>query len=144
MWQICRGAIFHGSAAAGREAALGANLRAFAPAIIWAATVWIAGGLQSTTSLPSVPGLDKVAHFGMYGVLGFLLARGWLAADWRGTWLLPVLIALLLGMADELRQRSVPGRSAEVADWVADVAGAATGVFIAMRLARRGRIEDSA
>lgn len=123
---------------------MGADLRAFAPAVIWAVAVWIAGGLQSTSSLPSVQGLDKVAHFGMYGVLGFLLARGWLTAGWRGPWLLPVLMAVLLGVADELRQRAVPGRSAEVADLIADVAGASTGVFIALRLARRRRIEDSA
>jgi VanZ family protein len=122
---------------------LRAALRAFAPALIWAAAVWTAGGLESTPSLPTVRGIDKVAHFVMYGVLGFLLARGWLAMRWRGAWLLPVLIALMLGAADELRQRSVPGRSAEVADWIADVAGAAAGVLIALRIGRRRPDSDS-
>ena len=120
-------------------------LRAFAPALIWAAAVWTIGGMQSTPSVPGGLGLDKVAHFTMYGVLGFLLARGWAAVGWRrGAWLLPVLIALLLGIADELRQRSLPGRSADVADWVADLSGASTGVFIALRVARRGRIRNRA
>lgn len=120
-------------------------LRAFAPALVWAAAVWTVGGMDSTPSLPTGLGLDKVAHFGMYGVLGFLLARGWSAVGWRrGAWLLPLLIAVLLGVADELRQRSLPGRSAEVADWLADLAGASTGVFIAMRMGRRRRIEDRA
>lgn len=120
------------------------SLRAFAPALIWAAAVWMIGGMESTPSLPSGYGLDKVAHFTMYGVLGFLLARGWASVGWRGGWLLPVLIALLLGIADELRQSRLPGRSAEAADWVADLAGASAGVFIALRMARRRRINDRA
>jgi VanZ family protein len=119
-------------------------VRAFAPALIWAAVVWIIGGLQSTPSVPGGVGLDKAAHFLMYGVLGFLLARGWSAVRWRGPWLVPVAIALLMGVADELRQRTVPGRSADVADWVADVSGASAGVFIALRMTRRRRIEDRA
>lgn len=123
---------------------MGASLRAFAPALLWAAAVWTVGGMESTPSIPSVRGLDKVAHFAMYGVLGFLLARGWSKVGWRGAWLLPALFALLLGMADELRQRSVPGRSADPFDWVADVSGASTGVFIALRMARRRRIHDKA
>ena len=117
---------------------------AFAPAVVWAVGVWIIGGLESTPSMPSGIGLDKVAHFTMYGVFGFLLTRGWLTVGWRGAWVLPVGIALLLGMADELRQLSVPGRSGAVADWVADVAGASAGAYIAMRMARRQRIDDRA
>ena len=121
---------------------MGRNIRAFAPAIVWAAAVWIIGGLEDTPSVPGGLGLDKLAHFGMYGVLGFLLARGWIVSGWRGAWLLPVAVALLLGIADEQRQRTVPGRSADVLDWLADVSGASVGVFIALRMARRQRPDD--
>ncbi|MGH7448425.1 MAG: VanZ family protein [Longimicrobiales bacterium] len=120
------------------------SVRALAPALIWAAAVWTVGGLETTPSVPAGLGLDKAAHFAMYGVLGFLLARGWSAASWRGAWLLPIAIALLLGVADELRQRTVPGRSGEVADWLADVGGASAGVYLALRIARRQRIDDRA
>ncbi|HEX2165851.1 MAG TPA: VanZ family protein [Longimicrobiales bacterium] len=118
------------------------SVRAFAPALIWAAAVWMIGGMESTPDVPGGFGLDKVAHFTMYGVLGFLLARGWSAVGWRGAWLLPALIALLLGVADERRQSALPGRTADVADWVADLSGASTGVFIALRMARRRRNDD--
>src|SRR5690606_23652624 len=87
------------------------SLRAFAPALAWAAAVWLIGGMQDTPSVRSGLGLDKVAHFTMYGVLGFLLARGWLAARGRRWWPITLLLPLLLGPADEMRQRSVPGRS---------------------------------
>jgi VanZ family protein len=115
------------------------SLRAFAPALIWAAAVWMIGGMESTPSVTGGRGLDKAAHFAMYGVLGFLLSRAWTAVGWRGAGLLPMVVAALLGLADELRQRSLPGRSGEVADWIADVGGASAGVFIAMRMARRRR-----
>lgn len=118
------------------------NLLAFAPAIVWAVVVWTIGGLEQTPSVPTGLGLDKLAHFTMYGILGFLLARGWIASGWRGAWLLPIAVALVLGMADERRQRSLPGRSADVMDWIADVSGASVGVFIALRVARRQRLDD--
>lgn len=113
------------------------NVRAFAPALIWAAAVWLIGGMESTPSVPGGLGLDKAAHFTMYGILGVLLARGWLQVGWRGGWLVPVLLASLLGLADELRQAGLPGRTADTMDWLADIGGAATGVFIALRIMRR-------
>jgi VanZ family protein len=98
--------------------------------------VWVVGGLGTTPSLGSGIGLDKVAHFAIYGLLALLLARAWLAVRWPGTAALPFLLAVLMGGADELRQRSVPGRSAEIADWIADSLGAAVGVAYGLRRAR--------
>jgi VanZ family protein len=142
LWPDCSRAIFPGSTATGQAGVVRRNIVAFAPAIVWAAAVWIIGGLEDTPSVPGGLRLDKLAHFAMYGVLGFLLARGWIASGWRGAWLLPVAVALLLGLADEQRQRSVPGRSADVMDWIADVSGASAGVFIALRMARRQRPDN--
>lgn len=118
------------------------SLRAFAPALVWAAAVWFIGGMTKTPSVASGLGLDKVAHFTMYGMLGFLLARGWSATGRPRWWPAALLLALLLGLADEIRQRSVPGRSSEAADWIADGAGASLGVYIALRMARRQRSTD--
>lgn len=142
LWLHHRHAIIHGSTQLGPAGVVRHRIIAFAPAFVWAVAVWTIGGLEQTPSVPRGLGLDKVAHFLMYGVLGFLLARGWIASGWRGAWLLPVAAALLLGAADELRQRSVPGRSADVMDWMADVAGATAGVFIALRMSRRQRLDD--
>jgi VanZ family protein len=55
----------------------------------------------------------------------------------RPAWPWLLLFALLLGVTDELRQAQIPERSAELADWVADALGAATGFLIAVRIARR-------
>ncbi|HUF50943.1 MAG TPA: VanZ family protein [Longimicrobiales bacterium] len=113
-----------------------ASTRAFTPALAWAAVVWIVGGLDNTPSVPAGLALDKLAHFAMYGFLGWLLGRGWSSAHRpaRG-WL--IAAALLLGLADEARQALNPRRSAEAADFAADAAGVIAGFSFALRGRRR-------
>lgn len=117
------------------------SLRAFAPAIVWAAVVWTIGGLDSVPGVPVVPHIDKAGHFAMYGVLGFLAGRGWIAAGTRAGQWWPILLVLAMAAADEYRQSLSATRSAEFADWVADTAGAGCGFFLALRNAR-GRCND--
>ena len=87
------------------------------------------GSIPRVSAGPAVPGLDKLAHALMYAVLGGATAR----ASRRSGHAVPVahglglLAALLTGGLDELHQQWVPGRSAEVADIVADVIGGALG-----------------
>jgi VanZ family protein len=113
------------------------NLAAYAPAALWAAAIVLLAGASDLPEGPAVPHLDKLAHFGAYTVLGLLLGFGWLAAGrWPGRgWLLA--FALTLGASDELRQARLPHRSAEFTDWLADAAGSATGLLVAVRLGRR-------
>jgi VanZ family protein len=86
-------------------------------------------GIYYLSSRPSVavPGSDKLLHFLAYGVLALLLLYG-LAPRlpyWRAWW--PSLaISALYGASDEWHQSHVPGRNPEVADAVADAAGALT------------------
>lgn len=76
--------------------------------------------------------LDKLFHFGSFGLISFLLTGG--LALWRG-WIwkwVPVAIAVsaAYGVVDELTQ--IPfGRQADVRDWVADVLGAIAGAVVA-------------
>ena len=106
------------------------------PVLLWAAFILTA------TSIPTVPvapaaGTDKLGHLAMYAVLGFLALR----AAWDGT---PRTIAVtlaaiaLFGAVDEWHQHFLPTRSAEFADWVADVAGATLGAgsLAALKLRR--------
>lgn len=83
---------------------------------------------------------DKLVHAGEYAVLAFLVVRQRFLVRPR-----PALRAVLgamaivavLGAVDEIYQGFVPQRTPSVADWVADVAGAALGAWIATRW--RGR-----
>lgn len=85
----------------------------------------------AASSRPVVAGLgfqggDKVAHFSVYGLLGTLLCRA-LAPGWRGA-AFALVLASLFGASDEWHQSFVPGREADVLDWLADTSGAALAV----------------
>ena len=87
--------------------------------------------------------LDKAAHLFLYGVLGILLAIGWLRTHRGGGLPWPVLTVFLVGAADELNQRSVANRSSEGLDLVADVVGGAVGFAGWIRLdSKRRRIPE--
>lgn len=108
----------------------------------WAAVVvWIA--IQLTlTSLPgaSIPvsinhPFDWVGHCGLYAVLGLLIARVAALRGWPRRHLLVAAVLISLGAAlDELHQLFIPGRSAEVLDWLSDTVGAMAGLTVGVQL----------
>ena len=115
-------------------------------------TRWLPVGLWvalilTVTSVPTIPvpgraGTDKLGHFALYFVLGVLSARA--AENARSgprAAAIAALVAIaLFAAADEWHQRFIPHRSAEVADWIADVGGAAVGIAAYTWLrARRSR-----
>jgi len=72
-------------------------------------------------------GMDKIIHFFIFGVLGWLLTRGLVIGGhalirMNFLWIVPV-IGGLFAFFDELLQSTVPGRSADVYDWLADFCG---------------------
>jgi VanZ family protein len=94
------------------------------------------------TSIPSpdikirVRHADKMAHLSAYAVMGFLCAR-WRRerGDSQGRVALYALgFVALVGAVDEIHQLWIPGRSAEFADWLADVAGGAIGIALSAYL----------
>lgn len=110
--------------------------------MLWAAVVLFIGGRETVPDLLAtrLP-IDKVGHFVMYGVLGWLVGRGWLRVG-GGRSVVPVLILMMLGAVDEMQQIGLPTRSASFTDWLADCAGAVVGFTLAVRNAtveRRSR-----
>ena len=106
----------------------------------WLLPAAVALAILAATSWPSPPALpnqsDKLVHFSSYALLGGSVA--W-AAGWRRlrrvmAW---VCLLTLLGALDEWHQQFIPGRRMDVRDWVADTAGAVTGLFLVTALARR-------
>ena len=109
--------------------------------------VWVLAWLVFQLLLTSLPGrmlpdldsslpIDKVAHVGMYGMLGLLLVRATLTDTAQSAGPLGPLGRLLLlaaaisslGAVDELHQLFIPGRAAEVGDWLADTIGGVCGL----------------
>jgi VanZ family protein len=80
---------------------------------------------------PPFPGADMIAHFGFYGVMGFLfvLWRRETGAGAAAAVVWAAIFAALLGAVDEYHQQWIPGRSMELLDWAADFAGGTAGGF---------------
>lgn len=115
------------------------GLAAYLPAIAFAGVIVFLGS-RPATDFPSVDlPLDKLVHFVLYGVLGALVAWGWLRAGRRPPALLLIAAIWLLGAADEAHQGRVPGRSPDPLDWSMDAAG--SGLAFAW-VGRRGRRTD--
>ena len=94
--------------------------------------------------VPPIPHLDKVAHFGMYGIYAVLLL--WAAEAGRGrrglTWALATNLALyctVFGMGMEVAQATLTraSRAFSVADMVANALGAFSCAMTACRIWRR-------
>lgn len=107
----------------------------------WAAFVLWLGGRPIGSGTP-LPGLDKAAHFALYGVLGGLAGRAW-----QRTGVPPALLVVILGCCvgglDELHQTRVPTRTADPFDFVADAAGVLLGFAAGRRGPGRGGRPDS-
>lgn len=111
-------------------------------AVGWAAVIfWLSAQPATSDRLDwlsslDLPGLDKVAHAVAFGILTVLCAQALGALGQLRSLVLAVVIASAYGVTDELHQRSVAGRDADVLDWVADTVGAiafATAVWFLRR-----------
>ncbi|HZW99993.1 MAG TPA: VanZ family protein [Trueperaceae bacterium] len=95
--------------------------------IFWLSSTPDAGGVLGF--LPT--GSDKVLH----GV-AFLVLAGLLTVA-TGRPVVATALAVAYGVSDEVHQLFVPGRTADVADLVADALGAAAGAMLVGYLLRR-------
>jgi VanZ family protein len=97
----------------------------------WVALTFMLTSIPDPEFGPSFPGADKLAHFGFYGVMGFLFVL-WRRETGKGAMVTVVWAAIftaLLGAVDEFHQQWIPGRSMELLDWAADFAGGTAGGF---------------
>jgi VanZ family protein len=121
-------------------------LRLWLPPVLYVLLIFTVSSIPSLHP-PSKLGFvwaDKVAHFGEYAVLGFLLQRA-LGRRAGRSGLLLLLLSLFLsysiGGLDEIYQGTVPGREMSLADWSADVLGATMGILSRRFLFERGGAE---
>jgi VanZ family protein len=119
--------------------------RARSAAFFWGLFLFALTSWPSPPRVPvlsAIPNFDKVVHFGLYAVEAFFLYQ---AVRWAGragfslARVLAIVGALAVwGVADEVHQSWIPGRSMEGEDVAADVAGAGIGA-VAASLASRAR-----
>jgi len=107
------------------------QLARWIPAAAWMALLWVLSD-QSAVQGPAWA-WDKALHASAYAVLGLFClwaAHRGLRPPAAGATLLALAVVLGYGAVDELHQLRVPGRQADVRDWVADAVGA--GISVAL------------
>ncbi|HET8733417.1 MAG TPA: VanZ family protein [Anaeromyxobacteraceae bacterium] len=119
--------------------------KGFLPALAYAALIFALSAQSHPLAFlpPELLLQDKLLHALEYAALGALLVPGFRLAGLspRGALLAAIAAASLYGATDEFHQSFVPGRSADVLDWVADTLGATVGAaaatgLLALRRAR--------
>ncbi len=94
-----------------------------------------------------LPDFGKLVHFSLYAVEAFFLYR---SVNWpgRARFSLARVLAItgamaVWGVADEVHQTWIPGRSTESEDVAADVAGGAAGALVASLASGRRSSADA-
>jgi VanZ family protein len=97
----------------------------------WVALIFTLTSIPNPEFGSSFTGVDKLAHFIFYGVMGFLfvLWRQEVGTGAAAAVLWAAIFAALLGAVDEYHQQWIPGRSMEFLDWAMDFAGGTAGGF---------------
>lgn len=115
--------------------------RRWAPSAVWAACILVITSVPASALPPMSPfaGADKLVHASMYALFGILAGRAMVR---QGALRIaaPLVAIALFAAGDEWHQQLIPGRSADVLDWMADVAGATIGLtYTYMARPRRER-----
>ena len=102
------------------------------PTLVWSLAILFLTSIPSP-QISAPKNSDKVVHFAVYAVLGFLAAR---AANVRpgriATAVVVVVCITVFGAIDEWHQAFIPGRFPSVEDWVADSVGGLVGSLVVL------------
>ena len=117
------------------------------PAILWAICIYIASSVPSgRIQWWLFHRLDKIVHFSIFFIFGLLVYRGLHRGDGPSQFSYKLIFFMLMivlgyGFFDELHQANTPGRSVDLRDFLADVAGGilAGGIVIVSNLIKHRR-----
>ncbi|MFQ5676395.1 MAG: VanZ family protein [bacterium] len=119
------------------------GIKYFVPAILYAALIFGLSALPSS----AIPDLgissgDLFMHFGEYTIFGYFLGMAAIQTSENANWkrvLLGLIIGSLYAASDEYHQSFVAGRVSEVSDFIADTVGVMFGMYLFLKLLKRGR-----
>lgn len=118
----------------------------WAPSILYMVLIFVFSHkeplLATVAGAWSFAGLDKIAHFGEFFILFFLLQRTLCLEKYRSPELKALCFSILYCISDELHQSFLPYRDCEIGDILADTAGIVAG-FIILIVYRRYRAKGA-
>ncbi len=115
---------------------------------LWVLTIGYVALIFGVSSIPGTVRFvrhfylpDKLAHLAEYAGFALVLTAAYRAAltGWRRRllWLFVLVTGFGVGLLDEVYQTTVPGRTLEFLDWVADAIGTTAGFGVATVLHKR-------
>lgn len=107
--------------------------------MLWAGFIFYLSSIPGRELVAPFPYFDKCVHAFVYSVLAFFTVRALacrIGRVNRTVMLMAIFIAGLYGASDEFHQLFVPGRSPDAMDVLADLCGAALGVWAYLRFNR--------
>jgi VanZ family protein len=128
-------------AGAGERPSTADFLRYWLPAAAYVGLIFSLSTIRGTDIPSPFPNVDKLAHLLEYSLLGLLLGRAirfTLAGRGRAVAAVGTIVAgAMVGLADELYQRGIPGRSCDVRDWIVDVSAVSLSVLFTQWVSTR-------
>jgi VanZ family protein len=125
--------------ASSRPSASSRALVLWGPVALYALAIFVESSISHVPAFPS-GFTDKDGHGLLYAGLAVIVLRAASGARWDGltyrTAAAAVAFAAIYGITDEFHQWFVPGRTADVYDWIADCTGAIAGVVLVLLVGR--------
>ena len=112
-------------------------MRAWGPAVTWATVLFLLSAWSNPTLPAWVTAYDKLAHAGLYAVLGMALGYGRHHDVSRPPHLLLLGLGGIYGATDEWHQAFVYGRTPGWGDWTADIIGVSIGYVLVLIILSR-------
>ena len=112
-----------------------ASLISWAGVFLWMAVIFIMSSLPGE-DIPdfNIPNLDKAVHFFEFFILAILLLRAFLKSYYGVSpvkmVVLAAAIAFIYALSDEFHQYFVPGRNADILDFIVDILGSSIGIAL--------------
>lgn len=94
--------------------------------LVWMAIIFLLSSIPRLSAPSLFSGQDKLIHFVIFGILGFLFAHSFKPGGGKVPFFRALLITLMVAMYggfDEIHQYFIPGRVASMGDVAADTAG---------------------
>ncbi|TAK65317.1 VanZ family protein [Methylobacter sp.] len=112
----------------------------------WIVLIYVESSQPPPKILGEIPGLDKVAHFAVYSILGLMILAILNIIDiYKKIPVLPlaVFLVVIAGVFDEFHQAFVPGRNANGWDLLADFCGGLFSTFAIQCFAKNREINHA-
>jgi VanZ family protein len=109
-------------------------LTCWLPLILYGLAIYMQSSHAGLKHIPDVQFMDKILHFGAYGLLGILFLRAYETLPRKDNNKILIFISIasatLYGISDEIHQYFVPFREADILDAVANTLGSICGVYV--------------